>query len=148
MTDYSKIDFTELKLEQIADLLFMRVRQVEDKIEITIGGLVVARKMNNEWILTASVNGCNRVKIDELWKRTEQVDEFIRQQSRRRITLIELIQELVNEDRAIKVFSCGQEVSYRFNRSRCSFEYLLDSKKGWETSVSLGRHDEIVTILD
>lgn len=146
MTDLSKIDFTQLKLEPIG-VFKASVKCSNGVLFLVASQTSVAYLSCHNWRLTSGASEFDKRDTDELWARTEQVDEFIKQQSLRRITVVEFAKELVGSEREITILCDGERVTYRFNRDICAFEYLPDGGE-WTRSLGMGRRADIVAILD
>lgn len=146
MTDLSKIDFTQLKLEKIiGENVYVTINGAF--LHIVLGATSTAALINDRWQLTSGAPGLTREATDELWKRTEQVDELIRQQSRRRITVTEMLVEIITSGREMTVLNNGLTGRYRFNAQDGAIEYFAKSGV-WLKSHGAGRGDDIVTVLE
>lgn len=150
MTDLSKIDFTQLKLDNVGAAKVHADSVRNERVDLFFGtASILYKRENQDWVTTSYAAGLNREQVNELFKRTEQVDEFIRQQSRRRITTIQLARELIDNDREICVqarYTIGAVTRYRFNRSMCRFEFY--DAGCWNLCTDLGDSNLVVTILD
>lgn len=149
MTDYSKVDFTELKLEPIGAVSVHANSSHSERVDLFSGCTSIMYKLGNqEWCTTSYSAGLSRSRLEELFKRTEQVDEFIRQKSRRRITVLQLARELIDDEReiCIQAQQIGAVMRYRFDRLACRFEFY--DAGCWHRSPGLGDHRSVVTIID
>lgn len=147
MVDYSKIDFAQLKLEPIGDDIVLVKNDIEPML--TIGGLCVAQRTQNGWVLKDGVSSVrfDRFLTDELWKRTDEVDKFIRLQSRRQLTVAEMMVELIISGREMAILNNGILFKYRFNGKRGAIECLSPLCE-WELCTGAGERGRIVTVKE
>lgn len=147
MTDLSKIDFTQLKLEPIGARTTFAVLIGRTVPSVEFNSLTVAVKRCGEWCISSGANGLNRSEVDELWKRTDQVDAFIKEQSRRRITLLEFVKELIDAVEPLTIENdTGFRGTYRFNKASSVIE--IYEGPTWRNSTGIGDAKELVTIVD
>lgn len=150
MTDYSKIDFTQLKLDNIqTDRVHVSATETSQVNLHLSGRVILYKRYGDSWRFTDWTSSLTRTEVRELLLRSDQVDAFIEQQSRRRITVLQLVRELVNRGgQAITIDIGGSLLMYRLNLASCTIEYQIVGCDDWVFSDNIGRHDDIVTVID